>query len=130
MRISDWSSDVCSSDLKRAVTDNDAEVRFDPATKPGVSNLLSILAACTGDTPEALAGRYSQYGPLKTDPAAAAIELLRPFQERSSDIAGYLDALHEVLNKVADTTHAVVAITLQPDEGRSGNECVPMDKNR
>src|SRR3546814_14105675 len=66
MRISDWSSDVCSSDLKRAVTDNDAEVRFDPATKPGVSNLLSILAACTGDTPEALAGRYSQYGPLKT----------------------------------------------------------------
>src|SRR3546814_4278104 len=58
---------VIEKKFKRAVTDNDAEVRFDPATKPGVSNLLSILAACTGDTPEALAGRYSQYGPLKTD---------------------------------------------------------------
>src|SRR3546814_15084869 len=66
---------VIEKKFKRAVTDNDAEVRFDPATKPGVSNLLSILAACTGDTPEALAGRYSQYGPLKTDAAAAALEL-------------------------------------------------------
>src|SRR3546814_4313597 len=112
MRISDWSSDVCSSDLKRAVTDNDAEVRFDPATKPGVSNLLSILAACTGDTPEALAGRYSQYGPLKTDAAAAVLELLRPVQERYAELAGDLDALHEVLNKGADQARAVAAVTL------------------
>src|SRR3546814_14646245 len=96
MRISDWSSDVCSSDLKRAVTDNDAEVRFDPATKPGVSNLLSILAACTGDTPEALAGRYSQYGPLKTDAAAAVIDLPSPVQERYAQRAGDLDGLPEI----------------------------------
>ena len=50
--------------------------------KPGVSNLLSILAASTGESPEALADRYSQYGPLKEDTAAAVIELLRPIQER------------------------------------------------
>src|SRR5690606_12643776 len=38
--------------VKRAVTDNDGEVRFDVEAKPGVSNLLSILGACTGRTPE------------------------------------------------------------------------------
>ena len=48
--------EVIERKFKRAVTDTDSEVRFDPAAKPGVSNLLSILAACTGGTPEA-AGR-------------------------------------------------------------------------
>ena len=60
--------------IKRAVTDNDDEVRFDPEAKPGVSNLLSILAACTGRTPAECAEGYTQYGPLKTDTAAAVVE--------------------------------------------------------
>jgi tryptophanyl-tRNA synthetase len=69
--------------IKRAVTDTDGEVRFDIEAKPGVSNLLSILAACTGASdPVALAARYSQYGPLKADTAAAVVEFLRPLQER------------------------------------------------
>ena len=42
--------------FKRAVTDSDGEVRFDPAAKPGVSNLLSILGACTGRDPESRRG--------------------------------------------------------------------------
>src|SRR3546814_7768726 len=102
---------VIEKKFKRAVTDNDAEVRFDPATKPGVSNLLSILPACTGDTPDALAGRYSQYGPLKSDAAVAVIELLTPVQERYAELAGDLDALHEVLNKGDDKARAVAADT-------------------
>jgi len=72
--------------FKRAFTDNDAEVRYDPATKPGVSNLLGILAACTDSDPAGLADRYSQYGPLKADTAAAVIELLRPVQERYAEL--------------------------------------------
>ncbi|MGF1599292.1 MAG: tryptophan--tRNA ligase [Acidimicrobiales bacterium] len=72
--------------LKRAVTDNDAEVRFDPAAKPGVSNLLTILAVATDGDPDALAKGYSQYGPLKTDAAEALIEMLRPIQERRAEL--------------------------------------------
>src|SRR6478736_4795799 len=52
--------------IKRAVTDADTDVRYDPETKPGVSNLLSILGACTGEEPSVLADRYSRYGDLKT----------------------------------------------------------------
>lgn len=68
--------------IKRAVTDTESDVRFDPQAKPGVSNLLSILAACTGRTPEAAAEGYTQYGPLKADTAEAVVEVLRPIQAR------------------------------------------------
>ncbi len=78
---------VIERKFKRAVTDSDAEVRFDPATKPGVSNLLSILAAATDGDPAELAGRYTQYGPLKADAAEAVVELLRPLQQRYAELA-------------------------------------------
>ncbi len=47
--------EVIERKLSRAVTDSDGEVRFDVAEKPGVSNLLSILAASTGEPIETLA---------------------------------------------------------------------------
>ena len=72
--------------FKRAVTDSDGEVRYDPAAKPGVSNLLSILGACTGREPESLASEYSQYGPLKADTAEAVVEVLRPIQARVAEL--------------------------------------------
>lgn len=72
--------------LKRAVTDNDGEVHFDPSTKPGVSNLLTILAVATDGDPEALATGYTQYGPLKNDAAEALIEMLRPVQDRRAQL--------------------------------------------
>lgn len=72
--------------FKRAVTDSDGEVRYDIEAKPGVSNLLDILSACTGTAPDELAENYSQYGPLKGDTADAVIELLRPIQERYAEL--------------------------------------------
>jgi tryptophanyl-tRNA synthetase len=72
--------------LKRAVTDNDGEVRFDPEAKPGVSNLLTILAVATDGDPEALAKGYAQYGPLKADASEALIEMLRPIKARRAEI--------------------------------------------
>ena len=74
--------------IKRAVTDTETEVRYDPVAKPGVSNLLSILAAATGRTPDECAGGYSQYGPLKADTAAAVVELLAPVQQRYARAVG------------------------------------------
>jgi tryptophanyl-tRNA synthetase len=68
--------------VKRAVTDTGIDVRYDPVAKPGVSNLLSILAAATDAEPEALADKYHQYGPLKADTADALVALLEPIQAR------------------------------------------------
>ena len=69
--------------FKRAVTDNDGEVRYDRQAKPGVSNLLDILSACTGTPVETLASSYTQYGPLKKDTAEAVISVVEPV--RTSD---------------------------------------------
>lgn len=79
--------DAVARKIRRAVTDTGTDVRFDPAAKPGVSNLLSILGACTGESPEVLAERYDQYGPLKADTADAVVETLRPIQQRYASLA-------------------------------------------
>jgi tryptophanyl-tRNA synthetase len=73
--------------FKRAVTDSEPEVRYDPATKPGVSNLLSILAAATARTIDEVAADYTQYGPLKADAAAAVIELVTPIRSRFEELS-------------------------------------------
>ncbi len=78
---------VVAKKIKRAVTDAGAEVRFDPVEKPGVSNLLSLLAAATGAEPADLAEKYEQYGPLKADTADAVVELLRPVQARFAELS-------------------------------------------
>ena len=52
--------------VKRAVTDTDGEVRYDPGTKPGVSNLLELLAVSTDRSPAEVAASYQRYGDLKT----------------------------------------------------------------
>jgi tryptophanyl-tRNA synthetase len=103
---------VIERKLKRAVTDTDGEVSFDPATKPGVSNLLSILAAATGGDPAVLASRYTQYGPLKADTAAAVVEVLRPVQERYRELAADPAASAAILQHGAEKAQTVAAKTL------------------
>jgi tryptophanyl-tRNA synthetase len=98
--------------FKRAVTDSDSEVRFDREHKPGVSNLLEILSACTGETPQVLADRYTQYGPLKNDTGEAVVELLRPIQSRYHELMADPGELQSLLRKGAAKARAVATTTL------------------
>lgn len=81
--------------FKKAVTDSDTRVAYDPIEKPGVSNLLTILAAATGrsveQTEQDCAGM--RYGDLKLATADAVVEMLRPFRSRYDALladTGYL----------------------------------------
>jgi tryptophanyl-tRNA synthetase len=98
--------------IGRAVTDSDAEVRYDPVAKPGVSNLLSILAACTGEKAEVLAARYTRYGDLKTDVADAVVELLTPIQARYAELSSDPGTMAKVLDAGAERARAIAAPTL------------------
>jgi len=98
--------------FKRAVTDSDNEVRFDRATKPGVSNLLEILAVATDSTPQELATKYTQYGPLKADAGEAVVELLRPIQVRYNELMTDRGELASLLRKGAEKAGHVAAATL------------------
>ena len=98
--------------VKRAVTDSDGEVRWDPKGKPGVTNLLSILGASTGEDPEKLADRYDQYGPLKADTAEAVVELLRPVQQRYAEIESDPGAVDAILATGAAKAAPIAEATL------------------
>jgi tryptophanyl-tRNA synthetase len=87
--------DVITRKLKRAVTDMDASIRYAPAAKPGVSNLLSILSATCGESIPALEARFAGqgYGLFKAAVAEAVVECLKPVQARYQEIRadhGYL----------------------------------------
>ena len=99
--------------FKRAVTDSENEVRYDIAAKPGVSNLLDILSAAIGGDRERLAEEYSQYGPLKTDTAAAVIELLQPIQQRHRELMADPAELSRPLGLGAERARAVASDTLE-----------------
>ena len=98
--------------FKRAVTDSDGEVRYDRENKPGVSNLLDILSACTGTPIEQLAGRYTQYGPLKKDAGDAVIAVIEPIRSRYHELMADRGELARLLRIGNDRARAVAAATL------------------
>jgi tryptophanyl-tRNA synthetase len=74
--------------IKSAVTDSGSEVRFDPVEKPGVSNLLQILAATADREIPDVVSEYagSGYGVLKAAVADAVVEFVRPLQARYAEL--------------------------------------------
>jgi tryptophanyl-tRNA synthetase len=97
--------------IKRAVTDTDGEVRYDPEAKPGLSNLLELLAVATDRTPVEVAAGYQRYGDLKRDVAEALIELLRPVRERRKSLAADPGGVAALLAVGAEKAHAVAGTT-------------------
>lgn len=90
--------------LRRAVTDSDGVIRYDRENKPGVSNLLDILSAITGESMEALVSRFEGqgYGALKDAVAEAVIEELAPVQERYARILADKPYLEKVMQTNAE----------------------------
>ena len=111
---------VVAKKFSRAVTDSESEVRFDPAEKPGVSNLLSILSALTERTPEQTAAEYSQYGPLKSDTAEAVINLLRPIQTRIAELQADPTATVSLLSVGSDKARAIASTVVERAKNNIG----------
>ncbi len=105
--------DAAAKKIKRAVTDTDTDVRFDIAEKPGVSNLLSILSACTGTSPEELADSYTRYGDLKAAVAEAVVETLRPIQSRFAELAADPTGTASILAAGAEKARAIAGPVLE-----------------
>lgn len=107
--------DAIRRKLKRAVTDSDGAIRYDPENKPGVSNLLSIYAAMAGVTPEQAAEElFGQgYGVLKEKVAEAVIEVLSPIQDEYRRLIADKAYIHDVLQKNAERAQALARRTLR-----------------
>ena len=98
--------------FKRAVTDSETEVVFDRERKPGVSNLLEILAAATGTTPQKAAETYTRYGDLKSASAQAVIAMLEPIQARYFELLNDQGELMRLLHKGNARAKEVASKTL------------------
>ncbi|GHG43362.1 tryptophan--tRNA ligase [Streptomyces zaomyceticus] len=88
--------------IMRAVTDSGRDVEYDRVARPGLANLLDLMAAATGGNPEVLAGVYESYGSLKKDTADAVVELLRPLRERHAELAADPGHVDQVLRDGAE----------------------------
>lgn len=114
--------------LKRAVTDSEGEIRFDPENKPGVSNLLSIIAALTGESTEKVAADLSGkgYGELKTRATDCVISTLEPIQAEYARIMADKATLQAILDRNAQEASRRANRTLDKVKRKVG--CAPHGK--
>ncbi|MFB8759280.1 tryptophan--tRNA ligase [Streptomyces nigra] len=104
--------DVVRRKIMRAVTDSGRDLVYDAEARPGVANLLEILAACTGGNPSELSGVYETYGALKRDTADAVVEALRPVQERHRELCSDPGHVEGVLRDGAERARAMARPTV------------------
>ena len=114
--------DVIRRKIKRAVTDSDGEIRYAPQEKPGVSNLLSIIAALSGTSvekaAETLAGQG--YGKLKEQTTDCIIAALEPLQAEHKRIMANKDYLQGVLDVNAERASRLANRTLDKVKRKVG----------
>lgn len=101
--------------FKRAVTDSQAKISYDPLAKPGVSNLLGILSACSGQNIPALVEEMSGagYGQLKERTAEAVIESLLPIQQSYTKLIADKAYLADILKENAQRAGVLAERTLR-----------------
>ncbi|MDO9457731.1 tryptophan--tRNA ligase [Nocardioides sp.] len=113
---------VSAKKVRSAVTDSETEIRFDPETKPGVSNLLTIFSALSGTSVTDLEAEYAGqgYGALKGDLADAVVTFVTPFRDRTLELLDDQAHLTEVLRQGAEQAGEVARATLRDVYQRVG----------
>ena len=81
-------SSVVTKKIKSAVTDADGVIRFDRENKPGVSNLLGIYSAISGESIASLEARFegAGYGALKGELAEVVVAHIEPIRNRTEEL--------------------------------------------
>jgi tryptophanyl-tRNA synthetase len=113
---------VSAKKIRSAVTDTGREVIFDPVGKPGVSNLLTILAALSGATVTSLEERFAGagYGDLKKEVAQAYLGFAEPFQETVQGLLADAERLDDILAEGARRARGQAAARLADVYDRIG----------
>jgi len=105
---------VTAKKIKSAVTDADREIRFDPAGKPGVSNLLGILSLLGGSTIPSLETEFAGkgYGDLKGAVADAVVAEFEPIRLRTLELLADPAELDRLLAVNAERANDIAGATL------------------
>jgi tryptophanyl-tRNA synthetase len=108
--------------IARAVTDPGSEVRADPEAKPGVTNLLRIYSALSGEPVATLEAKYqgSGYGGFKKDLAELVVASFTPVRERTEQFLADEPGLDRVLAAGAERARQVAGQTMTAVRDRIG----------
>lgn len=109
------SEDETARLVKKAKTDQDRRITYDPVNRPEVANLLQIISLCTGEEPGAVAGRIGDGGGgmLKSVLTEALNEELRPLRKRRAELEGSMDYIRSVLNDGVEKAREIARSTLK-----------------
>ena len=115
-------SDAIRRKIKRAVTDSDGEIRYDPENKPGVSNLLSIIAAMSNqDIDSVVSDLQGQgYGALKNRCTEVVLDTLRPIQAEHARLMADKGYLQSILDENAQRANYLAQKTLRKIQKKVG----------
>ena len=108
--------DVVMKKFKTALTDSGKEIRYDPANKPGVSNLLSIIKSVTNEEMSVIEAQFANkgYGDLKTLTGELVVEkIVKPFREKTLALLNDEKELNSLMNEGAQKAEKVAAATLK-----------------
>ncbi|MBR4075180.1 MAG: tryptophan--tRNA ligase [Firmicutes bacterium] len=107
--------------IMKSTTDSEGVIYFDIENKPGISNLLSIYSAFSGETIEDLVKKYDGqgYGTLKKDLVEVTVNALTPVQERYKEIR-YSQELIDVLKDGAERANTIAEKTMKRVKDRFG----------
>ncbi|MGA2529402.1 MAG: tryptophan--tRNA ligase [Acidimicrobiales bacterium] len=106
-------AEVIVQKIRKAVTDTDGEVRYDPEHKPGLSNLIELFAAASGRSVADISASYDRYGPLKADLAETLVGVLDPVRSRFLEITADPGTVSRLLEKGASKAASIASQTLQ-----------------
>ncbi len=107
--------DETAKAVKKAKTDQERHITYDPVNRPEVANLLRIISLCTGEAPEAIAERIGDGGGgmLKNTLTEALNEELRPIRARRAELENNMDYIRQVLNNGVAQAREIAGQTLK-----------------
>ena len=116
------SPEVNAKKIKSAVTDAGREIKFDEKEKPGVSNLLTIHSALSGQRISELENHFAGkgYGDLKSEVADVVVEYLKPIREKTLELLADESHLLAMLSKGAAKAQEVASTTLAKTYAKLG----------
>ena len=113
--------DTVMRKFKRAVTDSEACVRYRDQ-QPGIRNLIDIYCACTGKTPAETEQEFDGkgYGDFKTAVGESVVAVLKPLQDRFTDLSKNKDYLNSVIKSNAEKAQYLSNKTLRKVQKKIG----------
>ncbi len=114
--------DAIRRKIKRAVTDSDGEIRYDPENKPGVSNLLSIIAAMSNQDIASIVNdlQGQGYGALKNRCTEVVLDTLLPIQAEHARLMADKGYLQSILDENAQRANYLAQKTLRKIQKKVG----------